>query len=191
MKRTSLWVPLAAAGVQLAALALCVWATQSRGAHALGKARAREALVPAEPVVVSVTIGASAAAAPSSERVPAPPPPPAAAQPGPATRERHIPRFITNFADEATLIVAGDAGEHDIVFGIFGDGNIRCVDVDNGCYAGKAEGSRARMREVAGSRAFTVQIEPAGDDRLEATFIGGLHDAQSVALTSVTDSGAA
>ena len=57
--------------------------------------------------------------------------------------------------------MAADAGDREIVFGIFSDGNIRCVDVDNGCYAGRAEGTRARMREVAGSRAFTVQLEQA------------------------------
>jgi len=41
---------------------------------------------------------------------------------------------------------------------------------------------RARMREVDGTRAFTVQIGVAADQRLEATFTGGAHDAETIAL---------
>jgi hypothetical protein len=216
MKRTSVWVPLAAAGVQLAALALCAWAMQNgRQRKALAKQQPRQALAVAEPVAataaVAVTVVTAHVAAPepaapvAAERSPAagaaaPAPAPAAAPPvmvvppSPVTtgpRERGIPRFIINFADEDTQIVAADAGEGEIVFGIFSDGNIRCVDVDNGCYAGKAEGPRARMREVAGSRAFTVQMEPAADDRFEAIFVGGLHDAQRLVLVPLTESGRA
>ncbi len=220
MKRTSVWVPLAAAGVQLAALALCAWAMQSaRGQKALAKPEPpRQALAVAEPIAVTVaaTVTATVPAAPASVPVPASePPPPAAADhqpaaaepvqpwapaPAPAVpppaaatgpRERGIPRFITNFADEYTQIVAADAAAGEIVFGIFADGNIRCVDVDNGCYAGKAEGSRARMREVAGSRAFTVQLEPADDDRFGAIFVGGLHDTQRLVLVPLTELGRA
>ena len=200
MKRTSLWVPLAAAGVQLAALALCVWATQNaRNSHVLAKPRPREALVPAESAATVAVISGTAAA---TERSPVeartvapaapamPPAAPATAEAG-RPRERQIPRFITNFADPTTQLMAADAGDREIVFGIFSDGNIRCVDVDNGCYAGRAEGTRARMREVAGSRAFTVQLEPADDERFEATFVGGLHDAQRLVLVPLTGSGSA
>jgi hypothetical protein len=184
MKRTSLWVPLAAAGVQLAALALCVWATQNaRNAHMLAKPRPREALVPVETTPTVTVISGNAAA---TER------PPVEVQAGASRqRERQIPRFITNFADPTTQVMAADAGEREIVFGIFSDGNIRCVDVDNGCYAGRAEGTRTRMREVAGSRAFTVQLEQADEDRVEATFVGGLHDAQCLVLVPLTGSGSA
>jgi hypothetical protein len=211
MKRTSVWVPLAAAGVQLAALALCAWAMQNgRQRKALARQQPRQALAVAE-AVAAPAAAAPAAAAPepaapaAAERSPAagaaaPFPAPAAAPqatvvpPSPVTtgpRERGIPRFIINFADEDTQVVAADAGDGEIVFGIFSDGNIRCVDVDNGCYAGKAEGPRARMREVAGSRAFTVQMEPAADDRFEAIFVGGLHDAQRLVLVPLTESGRA
>jgi len=223
MKRTSVWVPLAAAGVQLAALALCAWAMQSgRSQKALAKKESpRPALAVAEPIpaTVAVAVEVTAPAAPPDPAPPvAEPPPPAAAAerppaapqtvPAPAApavaipaapppaaaagpRERGIPRFITNFADEYTQIVAADTGDGELVFGIFADGNIRCVDVDNGCYAGKAEGPRARMREVAGSRAFTVALEPADDDSFSAIFVGGLHDTQHLMLEPLTESGRA
>jgi hypothetical protein len=38
------------------------------------------------------------------------------------------------------------------------------------------------MREVDGMRAFTVQIGVAADQRLQATFTGGAHDAETIAL---------
>ena len=45
-----------------------------------------------------------------------------------------------------------------------------------------AESARARMREIDGTRAFTVQIGVAADGRLQATFTGGPHDTETVAL---------
>ena len=59
---------------------------------------------------------------------------------------------------------------------------MRFVDADGGRYAGKVESARARMREVDGTRAFTVQIGVAADQRLQATFTGGAHDAETIAL---------
>ena len=56
------------------------------------------------------------------------------------------------------------------------------MDADGGRYAGKADSARARMREVEGTRAFTVQIGVAADGRLQATFTGGLHDAETLGL---------
>jgi hypothetical protein len=38
------------------------------------------------------------------------------------------------------------------------------------------------MREVAGTRAFTVQIGVGADGGLQATFTGGIHDAATLTL---------
>jgi hypothetical protein len=135
----------------------------------------------------------SHAAQPSDTAVAATPDPPHVAV-TPSTTSvpaRAIPRFILNFADDQTQIVVAEEGDPPIVFGIFADGNVRCVDVDNGCYGGKAEGERSRMREVAGSRAFTVQLEPKEDGSFTASFVGGLHDGQHVTLLPVVIAGRA
>ena len=135
---------------------------------------------PVEPAVKPVDVAVAAAPGPPLMAVT----PSVAAAPA-----RAIPRFITNFADDQTQIVVAEEGDPPIVFGIFADGNVRCVDVDNGCYAGKAEGERSRMREVAGSRAFTVQLEPNDDGSFTASFVGGLHDAQHLMLLPVVIAG--
>jgi hypothetical protein len=96
--------------------------------------------------------------------------------------EASAPRFIMEAADATTQIVRGTAGEGSLAFGFYPDGNIRFVDVDGGRYAGKAESARARMREIDGMRAFTVQIGVGADQRLQAIFTGGTHDAETVAL---------
>jgi hypothetical protein len=108
---------------------------------------------------------------PPPERPPEPPPDPNA-----------VPRFITDLADATSQVVGGRVGEGRFAFGFYPDGNIRFVDVDGGRYAGKAESARARMREVDGMRAFTVQIGVGEDRRLQATFTGGTHDGETIAL---------
>jgi hypothetical protein len=95
---------------------------------------------------------------------------------------RDLPAFITELSDATTQVVRGAAGDGVFAFGFYADGNIRFSDVDGGRYAGMAESARARMREVDGTRAFTVQIGVAADGRLQATFTGGPHDAQTIAL---------
>jgi hypothetical protein len=108
---------------------------------------------------------------PPPERPPAPPPDPNA-----------LPRFITEFADATSQVVGGKVGDRRFAFGFYPDGIIRFVDVDGGRYAGKAESARARMREIDGMRAFTVQIGQGEDRRLQATFTGGNHDGETIAL---------
>jgi hypothetical protein len=93
-----------------------------------------------------------------------------------------VPPFITDLADETTQIVRGRSDLGRFAFGFYPDGNIRFVDFDGGRYAGKAESARARMREVDGTRAFTVQIGVAADGRLQASFTGGPHDTETVPL---------
>jgi hypothetical protein len=108
-------------------------------------------------------------------------PPPERPRPAPAEPEA-LPAFITEPADATTQIVCGAVNGGSLAFGFYPDGNIRLVDVDGGRYAGKADSARARMREVDGMRAFTVQIGVAADQRLQATFTGGSHDAETIAL---------
>lgn len=108
---------------------------------------------------------------PPPERPPEPPPDPDT-----------IPHFVADAADATSQIVRGRTVAGKFAFGFYSDGNIRFVDVDGGLYAGKAESARARMREVDGMRAFTVQIGVAPDQRLQATFTGGPHDGESIPL---------
>lgn len=93
-----------------------------------------------------------------------------------------VPRYITELADAATQVVTGTIGDRSVTFGFYPDGNIRFVDVDGGRYTGKAESARARMHEVDGDRAFTVQIGVDAAGRLQATFSGGLHRAATFPL---------
>jgi hypothetical protein len=104
-------------------------------------------------------------------------PPPLPRQPEP----ERIPHFIAEVADATAQIVRG-TGEVAFVIGFYADGTIRFADVDGGRYAGKAESARARMREVEGMRAFTVQIGVGEDGGLQATFTGGIHDGETLAL---------
>jgi hypothetical protein len=90
--------------------------------------------------------------------------------------------FITERTDAATQIVRGRIAERVVVFGFYGDGSIRSVDSDGGHYEGRAESARARMREVRGTRAFTVQIGVGVGGALQAHFTGGAHDTATIAL---------
>ena len=262
MKRTPPWVFIAAAGLQLAALTLCVWAMEQwrRAEQAEPEATPAPAPAPASSFTAAEVTYARepapqpppAAATPVSPPAPpaAPPPPPAprpAPPPPPAGRvtvagtpvdrsaysmpapareavrpatqtveppplrplfgppperaehdfgsnglaEPAIPRFITEVADDTTQLVTGTIRERAVTFGFYPDGNIRFVDVDGGRYGGKAESARARMREVDGLRAFTVQIGVALDGRLQATFTGGLHDAATYPLEPLVGWGVA
>jgi hypothetical protein len=181
MRRTPPWVFVAFAGIELAALLLCVWGMeQSRYADAqeaapLGPAPEAEALSTAEreppPIVQRVA--------------PLPPGPmfgPPPVRPPEADDLAPVPAFIVEAADAATQIVGARAGVGRLAFGFYEDANMRFVDADGGRYAGKVENARARMREVDGMRAFTVQIGVAADKRLQATFTGGAHDAETIAL---------
>jgi hypothetical protein len=96
-----------------------------------------------------------------------------------------LPRFIVEIADESAQLVRGTIDGGTFAFGFYPDGNIRFVDVDGGRYVGQAESARARMREVDGTRSFTVQIGVAVDGRLQATFTGGAHDTLTVPLEPV------
>jgi len=217
MKRTPVWVFLAAAAVQLAALEFCVWAMEL----ALGKrdvwpvkgltpepAVAPEAAAPHESVAPPPAPVPPPQAAPPPPAPPPPAPPPPEAPPplpapapvihaaqvsdgprfGPppprpaADPNGTLPRFITEIADDATQLVRGTIGSGTFAFGFYPDGNIRFVDVDGGRYVGQAESARARMREIDGTRAFTVQIGVAADGRLQATFTGGAHDTETAPL---------
>jgi len=263
MKRTPPWVFVAAAGVVLAGLSLCVWAMErsveaEEGAaepppppppekgtapvEALAPPR-DEAFTPQPPPLREPAPAASPDAAESSEapapepeeperfepppgpaivraerfefapafdrgarpRFDAPPDEPREPRPAPAVvrvqststsspmfgappvrprerPDRPLPTFITELADATTQIVRGAADDGTFAFGFYADGNIRFADVDGGRYAGMAESARARMREIDGMRAFTVQIGVATDGRLQATFTGGPHDGRTIAL---------
>jgi len=120
-----------------------------------------------------------------------PQPPPAAPPPAvpmfgpPPAREEDpdaVPAFIAEAADGTTQLMRASVAGRPVTFGFYPDGNIRFVDVDGGRYAGKAESARARMREVDGTRAFTVQIAVDGQQQLQAIFTGGVHDSETLAL---------
>jgi len=186
MRRTPPWVFVAAAGIELAVLLLCVWGMeQSRTAVAEQPA---EALPPAAPAFPQLELPRDPEPEPppvAHAAAPLPPGPmfgPPPARPPEAPDVAVVPAFVVEPADGTTQIVGGRAGEGRLAFGFYADGNMRFVDVDGGRYAGKVENARARMREVDGTRAFTVQIGVAADQRLQATFTGGAHDAETIAL---------
>lgn len=85
-------------------------------------------------------------------------------------------------ADDGTQMVQGRAGSGTVVLGFSAGGEVRAVDSDGARYAGTAAGGRVRMRELEGTRAFTVQVGAAADGRLQASFTGGLHDGETIAL---------
>ena len=188
MKRTSPWVFVAAAAVQIAAFGIAVWAME-RWLTVEDDARDdehREALAPAPPTVVRVVM-------PSAEPEPvraAEPEPAAAPRFGPPPAQAPAPtssRFVDPAGDGSTQILTGLAGDRPIVFGFAADGTIRFVDTDGGRYEGRSENARARMREIDGTRAFTVQIGVAGDGRLTAAFYGGAHADATIRLERAVD----
>ncbi|HEY0383171.1 MAG TPA: hypothetical protein VGC72_13340 [Candidatus Elarobacter sp.] len=201
MRRTPAWVFVAAAGIELAVLLLCVWGmeqsrlTDAEEAAPPPEADARpEALPPAAPLTaLDETLIGAVGPTPfpelelPGEREPAPPPRPMFGPPPerPPQAERDtavVPAFVVEPADGTTQILGARTGEGRLAFGFYGGGSMRFADADGGRYAGTVESGRARMREVGGSRAFTVQIGVAADQRLQATFTGGAHDAETIAL---------
>lgn len=206
MKRTPPWVFVAAVGVQLAALGLCVWAME-RWLRAADEEPAaatppppaepetQRAALPPAPALTALDEAFARIPEPHAARVPEPvgepEPPLAAADPprpifGPPPERppepEVVPSFIVEAADPTSQLVAARAGDGRLAFGFYPDGNIRFVDVDGGRYAGKAESARARMREIGGMRAFTVQIGVTDDGRLQAIFTGGNHDSETFPL---------
>jgi hypothetical protein len=183
MRRTPPWVFVAAAGIELAVLLLCVWGME-QSPTAVAEQPA-EALPPAFPEL-ELPSDPEAGPLPNVHGVaPLPPGPmfgPPPERPPESNVVAGIPEFIVEAADASTQIVGGRAGDGRLAFGFYADGNMRFADTDGGRYAGKVEHARARMREVDGTRAFTVQIGVAADKRLQATFTGGPHDAETIAL---------
>lgn len=201
MRRTPPWVFVAAAGIELAVLLLCVWGMeQSRitdteqPPEALPRPQPEPEAFPelelpsdpdAEPLPshaeppAPVAVAVAEVVAPPPRPMFGPPPERPPEMPGAAA----VPAFIVEAADDATTqIVGAPAGAGRLAFGFYADGNVRFVDADGGRYAGKVESARARLREIDGTRAFSVQIGVAADQRLQATFTGGAHDAETIAL---------
>jgi hypothetical protein len=166
MKRTPPWVFVAAAMVQLAGLGFCVWAMEHciRDAEeGESKPRPRPALAPAPPAPLAALV--------------IPPVPPPAKEPLP------LPAFIADGAQGPAQVLSGEIGGRSLIFGLFGDGKIKFVDVDGSRYQGTTESARARMREVGGTRAFTVRLDEAGEGLLLASFTGGAHDNATIGLS--------
>jgi hypothetical protein len=107
-----------------------------------------------------------------------PRPRPALAPPAPLP----LPAFVGDGADGERRILSGEAGGRSLIFAFYADGKIKFVDVDGSRYQGTAESARARMREVGGTRAFTVRLAADGEGGLLATFTGGAHDDATIGL---------
>lgn len=161
MKRTSPWVFVAGAMVQLAGLGLCVWAMERwvRDADDDAGLTQRPALAPAPPVP-----------APAAARI---------AANTPLEPAVDAPRFVP---PPAAQVFSGNIGGRSLTFTLCRDGKVTFVDVDGSRYTGTTESARVRMREVGGMRAFTVRLETVGAGRLQATFTGGAHDNATIAL---------
>jgi hypothetical protein len=163
MKRTPAWVFVAAAMVQFAGLGLCVWAME-RHVRDADDGTTRPVLAPPAP---DPLVNETASAAPL------PPQPRQLAE---------VPPFLAQAVDASTMFLQGTSSGRSVLFACYPDGKMRFVDIDGSCYEGTSEGSRARMREVGGTRAFTVRIAALDARRHEATFTGGQHDDATIAL---------
>ncbi|HTW84672.1 MAG TPA: hypothetical protein VMD91_11435 [Candidatus Sulfotelmatobacter sp.] len=198
-RRIPPWVWILAACLPLAVLVLVVYAIGRSGVPA--RARAPHVADETPPSPPPEASAGPEPPPPAPSPVPAPPPPPNVplfgppperpGTPEPVAEESvpaastaapdRVPGFIAEAADPTAQLARG-TGADAFVFGFYADGSIRFADVDGGCYAGKAESARARLREVGGTRAFTVQIGVGIDGGLQATFTGGLHEGETLAL---------
>lgn len=177
MKRTPPWVFVAAAMVQLAGLGLCVWAME-RSIRDTEEDKPRPALAPPSPTPAAGFVFAPSSAQQAVQATP-PRATPASAPPNGAAR---IPAFVADEAESSTQLWRGEIGGRSLIFAFYAGGKIKVVDVDGGRYHGMREGSRARMREVGGTRAFTIRFDEAGAGRLEVAFTGGAHDDATISL---------
>ena len=109
------------------------------------------------------------------------PRPRAALGPAPAA-PLPLPAFVGDGADGERRILSGEIGGRSLIFAFYSGGKIKFVDVDGSRYQGTAETARARMREVGGTRAFTVRLDADGEGRLLASFTGGAHDDATIGL---------
>jgi hypothetical protein len=176
MKRTPPWVFVAAAMVQLAGLGLCVWAME-RWVRDAEEEQGRAALAPAPPAPAAGLLFPPSAApqavqASSTRSAPSPA----------AANGSRVPAFIAEDADGRTQLLRGEIAGRSLIFAFYANGKIKVVDVDGSCYHGTTESARARMREVGGTRAFTVRLDDAGEGRLRASFTGGAHDNATIGL---------
>lgn len=175
MKRTPPLLALLAVAVQLAGLGLCVWVMSWHAAK--DDDEDRESAPPPDPAPPAAATPAAATPA----VVPVPGPQLVAPPPG------DMPLYILELAERTTQIVRGHAGGRWLTFGFYADGNIRMVDVDGGRYEGRAVSARAEMKEAGGTRSFQLQIGVGPDGRLQATFLGGSHDAETLLLEPIAE----
>ena len=160
-------------------------------------ARAPAGSTPTPPPAATVPepAPAPAPATPPPAAPPSPPPPNGPLfGPPPVSPQRPgnpaVPRFVLFDADGGTQVLRGRVGDGSLVIGIAPDGDIRCVDVDGARYSGRSESARARLREVDGSRSFTVQIGVDAGGALHASFTGGEHDGETIALAPLVEGSA-
>jgi hypothetical protein len=97
------------------------------------------------------------------------------------------PPFLAEGADTATRFLRGYLDGHWLLFGFYAGDAVRFIDGDGTRYTGASVSAVAAMREVDGERSFTLQISISIDAKLQATFLGGPHDAETLELSPLVE----
>jgi len=192
MKRTPPLMAVLTAAIELAALGLGTWVTgwhvgQTKKTGSSGPVGGWTATgEPSEPATVTATASRAqwreAAELPPLEPVQASGPllvaPPPAGEP---------PPFLAEGTDATTRFLRGYLDGNWLLFGFYAGDAIRFIDGDGVRYTGASVSAVAAMREVDGERSFTLQISISIDAKLQATFLGGPHDAETLELSPLVE----
>jgi hypothetical protein len=178
--------------VELAALGLGTWVTSwhaapTKKADGSGPVGAWSASgEPSEPATVTATATTAewrdAGALPPLET--AQPSGPLLVAPPPAGEP---PPFLAEGADATSRFLRGYLNGHWLLFGFYAGDIARFIDGDGARYTGATVNAVAVMREVDGERSFTLQISISIEAKLQATFLGGPHDAETLELSPLVE----
>jgi len=97
------------------------------------------------------------------------------------------PPFLAHNADARTRFLRGFLDGQWMLFGLYADDAVRFIDTDGRYYTGLTVNAVATMREVGGEGSFTLQISISPDAKLQATFLGGGHDAETLELSPLVE----
>jgi len=176
MKRNPPLLELLTTAVEISALGLGAWITSWHAAPTQATEPASAAPTQAEvPIPVPEPVQSAEAAPPAGPILVAPPP---SGQP---------PSFLAERADARSRFLRGFLNGRWVTFAFYSDDAVRFVDVDGACYEGLTVNAVAVMREHGGEGSFTLQITISPEARLQATFLGGKHDAETLGLEPLVE----
>jgi len=168
MKRNPPLLELLTVAVEISALGLGAWITSWHAAPA----QASEPIPAADPEPPADDVRPSA-----GPLLVAPPP---SGQP---------PAFLAEGADHTTRFLRGFLRGNWVTFGFYAGDAVRFVDADGTCYEGLTVNAVAVMREHGGGPddAFALQISISPEAKLQATFLGGPNDTETLGLEPLVE----